>query len=65
MFDVANQGDRVISVTLDDHPIHQPCGTRDLWRHKDVGTVSERLTFRVGPRGCAVFRLVAAKVPEP
>jgi alpha-galactosidase len=45
--------------------IDQPCGMRDLWRRKDAGTVADRLTVRVGPRGCAVLRLAAAKTTGP
>jgi hypothetical protein len=65
LFDIANQGDQEISVTLEELGIQQPCRMRDLWRHKDAGIVADKLTVRVGSRGCAVLRLVAAKTTEP
>jgi alpha-galactosidase len=65
LFDIANQGDQEISVTLAELGINQPCRMRDLWRRKDAGTVGDKLTVRVGSRGCAVLRLVAAKTTKP
>jgi hypothetical protein len=65
LLDIVNQGDREISVTLRELGIDQPCRMCDLWRRKDAGTVADKLTVRVGSRGCAVFRLVAAKTTEP
>ena len=65
LLDIANQGDREISVTLGELGIDQPCRMRDLWRRKDAGTVGDKLTVRVGSRGCAVLRLVAAKTTKP
>lgn len=58
LFDLAKQGDRDINVTLGELGISQPCRMHDLWRHKEAGTLTDKLTVRVGPRGCAVFRLV-------
>jgi alpha-galactosidase len=58
LFDLAKQGDREISVTLGELGISQPCRMHDLWRHKEAGNLTDKLTVQVGPRGCAVFRLV-------
>jgi alpha-galactosidase len=65
LLDIANQGDREISVTLGELGIDHPCRIRDLWRQKDAGAVADKLTVRVGSRGCAVLRLAAAKTTEP
>ncbi len=58
LFDLAQQGDREISVTLGELGIERPCRMRDLWRHQEAGTLTDKLTVRVGPRGCSVFLLV-------
>ena len=58
LFDIANQGDREISISLGDLGLDRPCKLRDLWRQKDAGTVAGKLSVRVGPRGCAVFHFV-------
>lgn len=61
LFDLAQKGDREIRVTLGELGLQHPCRIRDLWRHKDVGNITDTLTVRVGPRGCAVFKLVPEK----
>jgi alpha-galactosidase len=61
LFDVANRGEREISVSLGELGLDGPCRVRDLWRHKEADITSDKFTVRVGPRGCAVFRFVPEK----
>ncbi len=61
LFDLSKQGDREISVTLADLGIKRSCRMRDAWRQKNVGTLTDPLTVRVGPRGCAVLHRVPEK----
>lgn len=56
-FDLANQGDRELTVTLEDLGLRIPEQARDLWRQKELGIIADRLTVQLGPRGCAVLRL--------
>jgi alpha-galactosidase len=61
IFDVANQGDRIIVATWGGLGLTGPQQVRDLWRQKELGTISGRLAVHVGPRGCAVFKLSKAR----
>ena len=40
------------------------CVLRDLWEHKEIGTIAGGYTFRVGPHGSGIYKVKAAPKPE-
>lgn len=48
---------RGISVPLAELGLAGPARVRDLWRHKDLGTVSGQLTQTINPHGAGLYRV--------
>ncbi len=46
-----------ISVSLSDIGISSQCKVRDLWGHKDLGTVSDKITATVNSHGAVLYRI--------
>ncbi len=41
----------------------EQCVLRDLWVHKEIGTIAGGYTFRVGPHGSGIYKVKAAPKP--
>lgn len=64
-----NAGDKPLTVGVGWAELGLPPGTvqvRDLWAHKNLGTVEKEFTAKdLPPRGCAFIRVVAGDKPPP
>jgi hypothetical protein len=61
---VFNVGDnRPIDIRVDWRATDMPaaCNLRDLWGHKDLGSVQDGYTFRLGPHASGLYKLSPAK----
>ncbi len=47
----------VISVALSDLGFTAPCAVRDLWTHKDLGTVKDTIAATVNSHGAVLYRV--------
>jgi alpha-galactosidase len=56
-FNLSAEKDAEIGVTWREMDICCRQQARDLWRQKDIGNISDEMSVKVGPRGCAVIRL--------
>jgi hypothetical protein len=57
---VFNLGDKeAIDIPVDWGAVGMParCAVRDLWEHKDMGSVDAGYTFRVAPHGAGLYKL--------
>ena len=50
-----------ISVSLADMGLSGPCKIRDLWVHKDLGTVQEEISAMVNSHGAVLYRVQPEK----
>ena len=48
---------RGISLPLAELGLAGPARVRDLWRHKDLGTVSDQLSQTINPHGAGLYRV--------
>ena len=56
-FNLSAENDADIGVTWHETDICCRQMARDLWRQKDIGILSDEMSVRVGPSGCAVISL--------
>ncbi len=50
-----------VQVSLSDIGLTGPCKVRDLWTHRDLGTVQDEVTATVKPHGAALLRVQPEK----
>lgn len=56
-FNLLDKKDAKITVSWREMEMCCEQSARDLWRQKNIGTFTDEMTVRVGPRGCAVIKL--------
>lgn len=57
VFDIANNGDQNINLDLKELGLDGIFKARDLWRQKEIGSLSDKISIAVGARGCAILKL--------
>jgi len=57
LFNLEKDAGREIAITWTRLGLPGPAKARDLWRQRDVDFPSEVLTVKLGPQGCAVFKI--------
>jgi alpha-galactosidase len=63
----ARDGDNTdeVAVNLKDLGFDGPCQIRDLWKHKILGTYSDKFAREIAFHGAGLFRVSAAADPAP
>lgn len=60
VFNIGDAGDEQVAMKWADLGLPTKCNVRELWAHKDMGTMDDGQTFTVKPHASAVFRVTPA-----
>ena len=61
VFNIGDTAQEQVSINWANVGLHGKCVVRDLWARKDLGTVEDGETFRVGPHAAALYRLTPVR----
>jgi hypothetical protein len=60
VFNIGDTGDEQVRINWSDLGLPAKCAVRDIWTHKDTGTVPEGQAFTVKPHASGYYRITPA-----